>query len=197
MPKLVDHDERRRAITAAVWRLIADRGIDAVNMRDIAAEAGYANGSLSHYFTGKDDILRLAFEHVFEATNLRIAEHIGQATGLDALRIFCREILPLTDETLSEARIATSLWQRAMYDPQMAAINARAMASWRVTIAEHLYLARAVGDIDFTDVHVVIEQLLNMMMGTQILGVLTPAETSAVRQLEMMESFFQQLSPRR
>ncbi len=45
MPKLVDHDERRRSITAAAWRLIAARGIEAANMRDIATEAGYTNGA--------------------------------------------------------------------------------------------------------------------------------------------------------
>ena len=66
MPRLVDHAERRLAIVSAAWRLIAARGIDSTNMRDLAREAGYTNGALSHYFSGKNEILRAAFEHVFE-----------------------------------------------------------------------------------------------------------------------------------
>ncbi|WP_069159686.1 TetR/AcrR family transcriptional regulator [Nocardia altamirensis] len=193
MPKLVDHDMRRRAITAAVWRLIAARGIDRVTMRDIATEAGFANGSLSHYFSGKDDILRLAFQHVFEATNIRIAARLGRATGLAAIRVFCREVLPITDETLLEARIATSLWQRAMYDAQMYDINARAMREWRALLTEFFGQARQAGDIGAIDVGTVVEQLLNMMMGAQILGVLTPDITTARRQLDMLESFLDAL----
>lgn len=193
MPKLVDHDERRRAITAATWRLIAAKGIDAANMRDIATEAGYTNGALSHYFAGKDEILRTAFEHVFEATNRRIDEALGNATGFDALRIFCREVMPTTEETLLEARIAVSLWQRAMYDEHMDDTNRRSLVSWRARMAEFLEQARAEGDAGDFDVDLAVEMLLNMMMGMQILGVLTPDDTTADRQFEMLDRFIAQL----
>ena len=189
MPKLVDHDERRRSITAAAWRLIAARGIDAANMRDIATEAGYTNGALSHYFAGKDEILRTSYEHISEATDRRITEALGDATGLDALRILCREVMPINEEKLLEARIAASLWPRAMYDEQMAATNRRTMDRWREQMAIFLEQAREEGTVGDIDVTIVVEQLLNMMTGMQILGVLTPGETSSERQLEMLEQF--------
>lgn len=189
MPKLVDHDERRRAIAAATWRLIAAKGIDAANMRDIATEAGYTNGALSHYFSGKDEILRTSFELVFEATNARIDARMRDAKGLAALRIFCREIMPTTQETLLEARIAISLFQRAMYDERMDEINRRALTLWRGQMAGHLEDARATGEVGDIDVAVVIEQLLGMMMGVQLLGVLTPSESSAKMQLAMLDNF--------
>ncbi|MGQ4618553.1 TetR family transcriptional regulator C-terminal domain-containing protein [Nocardia sp. R7R-8] len=188
MPKLVDHDERRHAITAAVWRLIARRGIDALKMRDIAAEAGYANGSLSHYFTGKDDILRFAFEHVYDATNRRIDAALGDASGLAALRRFCREVMPLTHETLLEARIATSLWQRAMYDERMTAINERALEEWRDRLIGFLDEARRDNEIADVDTPLVADQLMTIMMGAQIVGVLTPRTITADRQIEMLDS---------
>ena len=105
---------------AAAWRVIATRGIDGTNMRDLAREAGYANGALSHYFSGKDEILRAAYDHVFTATNDRVARVVGDDTGLVALRRFCHEVMPLTAETLLEARIAVSLWQRGLNDEHMA-----------------------------------------------------------------------------
>ncbi|MBY6412847.1 TetR/AcrR family transcriptional regulator [Rhodococcus sp. BP-252] len=193
MPKLVDHDERRRAIAAATWRLIAAKGIDAANMRDIAAEAGYTNGALSHYFSGKDDILRTSFELIFEATNTRIAAAMGEAKGLAALRIFCLEVMPTTSETLLEARIAASLWQRAMYDGHMEDINRRALGLWRDRMACYIEEARDLGEVGDVDVALAVEQLLNMMMGMQILGVLTPHETSSYRQLAMVDGFLASL----
>lgn len=195
MPKLVDHDERRRSIAAATWRLIAAKGIDAANMRDIATEAGYTNGALSHYFSGKDEILRTSFELVFEATNVRVDAAIGDATGLTALKIFCREVMPTTEETLLEARIAVSLWQRAMYDGHMEETNRRSLEQWRGQMAGYLEEARELGEVGDVDVALVVEQLLNMMMGMQILGVLTPSDTSASRQLDMVDIFLSGLAP--
>ena len=77
-----------------------------------------------------------------------------------------------------------------MYDEQMAATNRRTMDNWREQMAVFLDQAREEGTVGDIDVSIVVEQLLNMMMGMQILGVLTPGETSAARQLEMLEQFF-------
>lgn len=193
MPKLVDHDERRRAIAAATWRLIASKGIDAANMRDIAAAAGYTNGALSHYFSGKDEIVRAAFELVFEATNQRVASVVGEGRGLAALRIFCLEVMPMTAETVLEARIAVSLWQRAMYDQHLEDANRRTLDQWRLSLAMHLDDARELDEIGDVDVALTVEQLLNMMMGMQVLGVLTPEQTSPTRQIGMVDDFIDRL----
>jgi hypothetical protein len=56
-------------------------------------------------------------------------------------------------------------------------------------MAIFLEQAREEGSVGDIDVTIVVEQLLNMMMGMQILGVLTPGETSSERQLEMLEQF--------
>ncbi|MGR3938530.1 TetR family transcriptional regulator [Streptomyces sp. BRA346] len=50
MPKIVDHNARRRLIVKSVWALIGRRGLAAVTMRELAAEAGFANGGLAPYF---------------------------------------------------------------------------------------------------------------------------------------------------
>ncbi|MGV9541471.1 TetR/AcrR family transcriptional regulator [Nocardia beijingensis] len=193
MPKLVDHEERRHTITAAVWRLIARRGLDAVNMRDIANEAGYANGSLSHYFKGKDDILRFAYEHVYDATERRIAAALGEATGLDALRVFCHEVMPTTQETLLEARIAISLWQRAIYDEHLGSVNERALADWRDRVVGFLDQALEAGDIAPVDTQVVADQILTILAGTQIVGVLLPGLATGDRQVEMLEALLDRI----
>ncbi|WP_111511523.1 TetR/AcrR family transcriptional regulator [Mycobacterium kyogaense] len=179
MPRLVDHAERRLAIVGAAWRLIAARGIDATNMRDLAREAGYTNGALSHYFSGKNEILRAAFEHVFNQTNARIERSVGHRRGLAALRRLCREVMPQTEETLLEARIAVSLWQRALNDPYLASVNAQALNTWRAQLVTCLRQAREDGEIGDIDETLYANLLMTSMVGMQVTGVLDAESASA------------------
>lgn len=187
MPKLVDHTERRRAIVSAASRLIGARGIDSTNMRDLAREAGYTNGALSHYFTGKDEILRAAFEYVFEATNQRIARSIGRRKGLSAVRRLAREIMPETEQTRLEARVAVSLWQRALNDPYLAAANNAQLVAWRAEITKYLTQARDLGEIADVDLDVLANLLMTTMVGMQVTGVLDPDSATAAQQEAMIE----------
>ncbi|MGK2317194.1 TetR/AcrR family transcriptional regulator [Gordonia rhizosphera] len=193
MPKIVDHDERRREIIAVVWRLIATRGIEAMTMRTIAEEAGYANGVLSYYFANKDEVVRRAYEHVSLATNDRVARKLGDARGLAALRILCYEIMPRTDEALLEARIAATLWERAMHDPAMRQINAQAWEDWRVQMIELLDQAVSDGEIPPSDTVLTTDTLLTLLMGMQVLAVLSPEMMPPSRQDELFENFIVEL----
>lgn len=67
-------------------------------MRQVAAEAGYANGALKHYFANKDELLAAAFQKTFYRVNERAARSIGERTGLAATRLLCLEMLPLDAE---------------------------------------------------------------------------------------------------
>ncbi|TQK71778.1 MULTISPECIES: TetR/AcrR family transcriptional regulator [unclassified Nocardioides] len=196
MPRLVDHDERRRAIIAAAWRLLATRGVDGVNMRDLAAEAGYTNGALSHYFAGKDEILRTSYEHVLDATNQRIEASVGHRTGLSALRRLCHEVMPLTAEARLEARIAMSLWQRAMGDAAMAELNNAAVAEWKQQMARHWQEAIDAGELPAAAVPAGVELLMTTIIGLQVTAVLDPATTSRAAQVALVDGILGQFTPR-
>ena len=58
MPKAVDLDERRTELAMAAIRVIARSGIVAATMREVAAEAGWTTGALTHYFAGKRELLQ-------------------------------------------------------------------------------------------------------------------------------------------
>lgn len=49
--------ERRNSVLAAAFRLAAAGGYDAVQIREVAAEAGVALGTLYNYFESKDHLL--------------------------------------------------------------------------------------------------------------------------------------------
>lgn len=187
MPKLVDHDERRRAIVAAAWRVIARRGLDGVNMRDLAAEAGYSNGALGHYFSGKDEILRVAFEHVLDETNARIEGSVKGRTGVQALRGMCREIMPLASETQLEARIAIALWQRALNDAGLADVNNEAIDGWIRRMSRYWQEAIDQGELPSVDVPTHAAMLMTMLVGLQVTVALGQGQTSRDEQMVLLD----------
>jgi AcrR family transcriptional regulator len=188
MPKVVDHAERRRQIVASVWSLIGRRGLDAVTMRDLAAEAGYANGALAPYFRNKDEILQAAFQYAFDSTNDRAREAIGTAGGLTALRRLCREIMPLDENRMVEARVVVAFWDRALYDEHMATVFRSAIAQWREQMKVYLLQARASGEITTnTPDEVVVDTLLTALVGFQTRALLAPG-LPAQRQEEVLDT---------
>ncbi|WP_413248000.1 TetR/AcrR family transcriptional regulator [Sinomonas flava] len=184
MPKIVDHDQRRVELVGATWRIIAERGLDGATMRDIAAEAGFANGALKPYFPTKDQLLDFAFEHIVAQTNARMAAATEGRTGLDALRAYCHEILPLDDERLSEARVAIAFWQKALRDPSKAAVHARSMEQWREALGGLLGAAGFRGaeahdgarPAPAAGLDAAVGAIMNLVLGAQITATLSPAQ---------------------
>ncbi|GHF70837.1 AcrR family transcriptional regulator [Amycolatopsis bartoniae] len=194
MPKVVDHDARRREIIGVVWRLVAEEGIQSVTTRRIAEAAGFANGALLYYFPNKDAVLTAAFQHIFDATNTRADKADGERRGLGGLRTLCLEIMPLDEERCTEARLAITFWQQALNSPEKAAMHTSFLNRWREEMSARLGEAAEDGEIgELPDVDAVVDELLSMLMGLQIMGVLSPRETTPDRQLAQLDEFFARL----
>lgn len=184
MPKVVDHETRREELVRTVWRIMARRGPAAVTMRQISAEAGYANGALKTYFAGKADLLEATYTHVFERTNERVERAAAGLSGLGALVAFCREVMPLDEERLDEerldeARVVMAFWQEAAHDPARAAHNNRYMHQWRDSVAGWVAEARAAGDVTgHVDLASWVDALLTFLLGTQITAALDPTNVT-------------------
>ncbi|MDQ0662651.1 AcrR family transcriptional regulator [Arthrobacter ulcerisalmonis] len=190
MPKIVDHDERRLELVDATWRIIARQGLESATMREIAMEAGFANGALKPYFPTKDTLLEFAFSHVFNRTNQRIAEVTAGKAGLAAVRAFCMEVLPLDEERINEARIVIPFWQKAVSDPQKAKIHQRSMDEWLAAIRRYLAEARGNGDVTAAvDDQVLAGQLLNMLLGAQIEAALAPEGRTDFGHVAQLEGY--------
>ncbi|MDQ6739643.1 MAG: TetR/AcrR family transcriptional regulator, partial [Actinomycetota bacterium] len=175
MPKIVDHDQRRLELVDATWRIIAQHGIEGATMREIALEAGFANGALKPYFPTKDELITFAFGHVFNRTNQRIAGTSAGKVGLEALRAFCQEVLPLDDDRIYEARIVIPFWQKALTDPAKAELHETSMNQWRSAMDGYLREARARGEVTAsTSNEDIVNQLLSMLLGAQIVAAMSP-----------------------
>lgn len=191
MPRRVDHDRMRAEIIDATWTVIAERGIQAVTMRELARELGFANGSITHYFPNKSAILTAAFQHVFDATNDRYRASIARsgARGLAAVREFLLQTLPIDEERLLEARIVIPFLEHAATDDGMAQLFREMMAQWREQFTELLAQAHADGELrDGVDPRAAGDALLALLTGVQATGVLLPDSAEAERTLAMLDA---------
>ncbi|WP_434620221.1 TetR/AcrR family transcriptional regulator [Arthrobacter sp. A5] len=196
MPKIVNHDQRRLELADATWRIIARHGIEGATMREIATEAGFANGALKPYFPTKDDLITFAFGHVFNRTNERIADMSAGLVGLAALRAFCQEVLPLDEDRINEARIVIPFWQKALTDPAKARLHETSMNQWRSALEEHLRLARDRGEVTVaTSDDDIVNQLMSMLLGAQIVAAMSPDEHLPAQLSAQLDAYLLLLDP--
>ena len=72
MPKVVDHDQRRRELLEATAAVIAAEGIEAATVRRIAREVGCTTGLVTHYFAEKDELVIGVLHQVHSASAERM-----------------------------------------------------------------------------------------------------------------------------
>ncbi|MET7285439.1 TetR/AcrR family transcriptional regulator [Streptomyces sp. NPDC005573] len=76
MPKLVDHEERRAGIAEALIRVAGRRGLHAVGMRDVAAEAGVSLRLVQYYFQTKEKLLFYGLKHLTDRFTARVGARL-------------------------------------------------------------------------------------------------------------------------
>ncbi len=109
MPRTIDHEERRRLIGEAVWRIVLREGVGAVSLRTVAAEADLVLGSLRHSFPTKAELLAFAMELAHERAAARVGRHAGVRDPVRRVRAALHELLPLDDERTVEMRVHLAL----------------------------------------------------------------------------------------
>ncbi|HEY5822654.1 MAG TPA: TetR/AcrR family transcriptional regulator [Propionibacteriaceae bacterium] len=190
MPKLVDHTLKKREIIEATWRVVAARGFEAATMREIAAAAGHANGALSYYFANKEELLQATYMFVWEETNRRIAARLDGAVGVDAIRIYWEEISPSTELAALEAKIVLPFFARAATDSTLGRITARTLNQWRQELTVHVEQARAARQIVVAvSTPLIVEQLLTMLMGLQIVATDAPVPNDREHQRAILAAY--------
>jgi AcrR family transcriptional regulator len=188
MPKIVDHEERRRELVAAVVRVIKRDGIERCTLRSVARESGYSSGVLAHYFVDKDDLLTAALRLSHERIYARIAEKLEPLAGLAAVREFVLDNLPLDEERLTETQLELTYWARALGDARVLEVQRREAERLRAMLVDVLAEARDRGEITATEpVHVIAERLLAFIDGVSLHAVLYPERLTAELQEQLLD----------
>jgi AcrR family transcriptional regulator len=121
MPKIVDHEQRRRELGHAVWRVIRRDGVDHASVRTVANEAGWSPGALRHYFATQSELLAFAMRLVVERIEGRISAINRHTDAREAVEQVLHELLPLDEERRAENEVWLAFTARALIDPELRA----------------------------------------------------------------------------
>ena len=189
MPKLVDHEVRRREVADAVVRLIRRDGVEAVTIRRVAAESGWAPGVLAHYFADKDALLLAAFRRVADAVVDRTVRQRVGGPPLSLLRWFCRNTLPLDQTRRAELQVWFAFLGHALARPALAAAQREVYRQWRQALAGILQAAADRGELAAgLDPEAEAAALAGFIDGLALQAVFDPAAFPPARQAALLDA---------
>lgn len=110
-------------ITDALLDITAERGLDHVSVRHVAAAAGVAIGTVQHYFPTKDAMLTAAFTEVVRRIRERVAATVLRPDVRRNLAAVLRELLPLDERRAAEVRVQVAFAARAATMPALAELQ--------------------------------------------------------------------------
>ena len=195
MPKVIDHDQRRKDIIDVTWGLIVKGGIEAATMREIASEAGFANGALKHYFPGKDEIVQGAYERALGMMGDHVAAQVGDKHGIDALKAVCRATAPLEPDAVTAGRVLLSFWERAVSNDDLHQAYLKHLDSWRGGLATYIAQGRAAGEIvTATPDDQLVDEIVLMNVGSTIMSLIAPHRSTVELQERHLDDFFERLA---
>ncbi len=106
MPRIVNHEKRRKSIAVAAWNIIKKEGIEKASIRRVAIEAGMSAGALRHYFSTKDEMLLFIMDYYLEEGKKRSQSKSWSENPLQAVAEVLLELIPIDEEK----KIETSVW---------------------------------------------------------------------------------------
>lgn len=135
----------RERVLDALISITAERGLDEVTIREVAATAGVSIGTVQYYCRGKDEMLRLAFEHVSERFFARIEAIPRRGSVRSVLRKALLEFLPLDDRRRTESRVYLAFAARAAVSPELALVQQNLLGELRRQCVDTFALAKERG----------------------------------------------------
>lgn len=147
MPKIVNHDDRRRELIEACWTVLSDQGVEGLSLRKVATAAKCATGRITHYFENREELLLAAIEASLDDIDLRTNQVLKKnIPALEKMLLIVDEVLPLDTLRLREGRVWMAFWNFASTDPRLAKENDMRHRQWYVSL--HPILAEINSTLD-------------------------------------------------
>ena len=148
MPKIVDHEERRRLIVEALWRVVSRDGAAAVSVRNVAAEAGMPKSSIGHYVGTMPQLLSLAIEQMVTFVRAQSAELDRSTIDVDKATDAMMTLVPTDARRRQMSEVWLLLLSQRNAEPELAPILTDLNAQVLEGITEGLTGLRSQGFVD-------------------------------------------------
>lgn len=193
MPKVVDPDERRRAVVDALFAVVRREGMAGATVRAVAAEAGLSPGAMRHYVSSQGELLELATRVVADRVASRVGGH-RSVQGLDDLVDVLGEVVPLDDERRAEAEVWLALVVESRTDPRLAPLTRETHDGLRAIVAA---VVRAVAPaLPSASAELEVDRLHALVDGLALHGVLHPEMATPQRLRAALSAHVQGLANR-
>lgn len=190
MARRTDHAERREAFAAAALRVIMRAGVGGLTVREVAKEAGFTTGALTHYFHSKDQVLIEASEYSAKLVRPRMERKGREPEVLSALKHVVEEALPISPTVRGYWRIWIGFWERAAYNAAVAGVMRARYEEWRGRLAVLIRRAQDEGAAPPTfDADLAAQELVAMVDGIAIQVMLGCGHIPAARQREIIDNW--------
>jgi AcrR family transcriptional regulator len=184
VPRLVDHSERRHELAAAAARVIARSGVAGATLREVAAEAGWTTGALTHHFTGKRELLRFTLEASLEGRWAR-RQARRSLSPAEALRATLVDALPTDDASTLHWTVTMAFCAQASGDPELAITQRDAYREFRTDVAALVSAADiAHGEAAITEA----ERLIALLDGVALQALFDPETWPPSRQIAVIDA---------
>ncbi|MBP2473023.1 AcrR family transcriptional regulator [Crossiella equi] len=123
MPKVVDHEQRRRELGRALWMVIRKQGIDGASVRSVAREAGWSPSSVQYYFTTQAELVAFAMRMITEVLRRAPSRKPLPPGPQDAAQETLERMLPMDAEMRAVAEVWVAFLPRTLVDEEAREIN--------------------------------------------------------------------------
>jgi len=190
MPKLVDHESRRRLVAKVAYEVMESVGPERTSIREIARRGGFSHSLLSHYFRDSDEVFGFAYKYLTESILERIRNRANKLPpGIERLYASLDESCPYR---LGVGAVATlSFWAHAVGNEHNRLMQKQSYGLWRRSLRGYIVESIDEGHIAPT---MKVDDLLNMTImfldGLCVAGPIEQAKWPRHKQVRILNIFF-------
>jgi AcrR family transcriptional regulator len=189
LPKIVDHEARRRDFIEAAYETILEEGLAGTTVRAVAKRAGYTTGALVHYFADKDELIRHVLEENGKAVRERMQNAEQTLKGRSALRQLLLEALPTDKRSGSSWKIWLALWYHSESSEAMRKEERNRYREWLGRVSSVLDQCVALGELPAgTDIDTQARLLVAATDGLGVQYLLANGRMSAARITKLVDA---------
>jgi AcrR family transcriptional regulator len=190
MPKVVDHESRRRMVAKVAFETMEIVGPEHTSIREIARRGGFSHSLLSHYFRDSDELFGFAYRYLTESVLERVSERTAALPkGVARLNASLDESCPYR---LGVGAVATlSFWVHAVGNEHNRLMQKRSYGLWRKCLRKYIVESIREGQIA---PGIGTDDLLNLTVmfldGLCVAATLEASRWPPGKQVRLLNSFF-------
>ncbi len=147
MPKIVDHDSRRRELAMVAASLVATRGVGKCTVRNLARAAGFSTGVVSHYFRDSGEMLFAAYQTAFRSAARRFRADLLADDSLTGVLSALERNLPLSPDAVAEWKVRIAFWGVTDFGDAIREFEESASDNFVSLLADQLQELQAAGTL--------------------------------------------------